>query len=70
MVPETGNPSEIKGIEKLTGYDTFYKVRIGDYRVGLEIDRRKRSIVFAGYYIGKKSTDIIRNKCPATTAIA
>lgn len=46
VVSESGNPSEIKGIEKLTGYDTFYKVRFGDYRVGLEIDRKKRSLVF------------------------
>ena len=28
---------EISGIKKLVGFADFYRVRIGDYRVGLEI---------------------------------
>ena len=28
--------TEIKNIKKLQGYDTFYRIRIGDYRVGLD----------------------------------
>jgi len=45
VLPEVENPSELKVIEKLTGYDTFYKVRFGDYRAGLEIDTEKRSMI-------------------------
>jgi mRNA interferase RelE/StbE len=29
--------AEIKNVKKLQGYDAFYRVRLGDYRVGLEI---------------------------------
>lgn len=28
--------SEISGIKKLSGYKTYYRVRLGDYRVGFE----------------------------------
>ena len=27
---------EIRNIKKLTGYRTYYRIRIGDYRLGLE----------------------------------
>ena len=27
----------ISQVKKLKGYDTFYRVRIGDYRIGLEL---------------------------------
>lgn len=29
--------SDIKSIKKLTGFSTFYRVRIGHYRLGFEI---------------------------------
>ena len=29
--------NEIKAVKKLTGFSTFYRVRIGDYRLGFEI---------------------------------
>lgn len=29
--------TELKNIKKLQGYDTFYRIRIGEYRVGLEV---------------------------------
>jgi len=28
---------EIKNVKKLQGYDVFYRIRIGDYRIGLEL---------------------------------
>ena len=40
------NPLNLKGIEKLIGYDKYYKIRFGDYRVGLEIDKNKKKIIF------------------------
>jgi mRNA interferase RelE/StbE len=27
----------IKSLKKLKGYETFYRVRIGDYRIGIEV---------------------------------
>ncbi len=29
--------SAIKSIKKLKGYDTFYRIRLGNYRIGLEM---------------------------------
>ena len=34
---EAGSLAEIRQVKKLRGYDTFYRVRIGDYRIGLEL---------------------------------
>lgn len=29
--------SSVNNIKKLKGYDSFYRIRIGDYRIGIEI---------------------------------
>ena len=34
---EVESLNEISQVKKLRGYDTFYRVRIGDYRIGLEL---------------------------------
>jgi mRNA interferase RelE/StbE len=31
------NLNEIKNLKKLQGYETFYRIRIGDYRIGIEL---------------------------------
>lgn len=31
------NITELKHLKKLQGYDCFYRIRIGDYRVGIEV---------------------------------
>jgi len=36
---DAGNLSEITGLNKMSGYTTFYRVRFGDYRVGIEVIR-------------------------------
>jgi mRNA interferase RelE/StbE len=30
--------SEIKNLKKLTGYDVYYRIRVGDYRIGLKVE--------------------------------
>jgi mRNA interferase RelE/StbE len=30
-------PSEIRNLKKLEGYDGFYRIRVGDFRIGIEI---------------------------------
>lgn len=40
------NPSEMGNIEKLKGYKDKYKIRVGDYRIGLTIDKEKQVIIF------------------------
>ena len=34
---EAESLTEIRQVKKLKGYDTFYRVRIGDYRIGVEL---------------------------------
>jgi mRNA interferase RelE/StbE len=31
------NLSEINRFKKLQGYDTFYRIRLGNYRIGIEL---------------------------------
>jgi mRNA interferase RelE/StbE len=32
---------EIPHIKKIEGYDSFYRIKIGDYRLGMEVSRRE-----------------------------
>ena len=29
--------TELKNVKKLQGYESYYRIRIGDYRVGIEV---------------------------------
>ena len=39
-------PFQAGKLQKLKGYQDYYKVRIGSYRIGLKLDARKREIIF------------------------
>lgn len=39
-------PFDIGKVEKLTGYNDYYKVRFGSYRVGLRIDQTEKVVEF------------------------
>lgn len=41
---KTDNPFTLGYIEKMTGYTDKYKIRIGDYRIGISIDRNLHKI--------------------------
>lgn len=30
--------AQVKNIKKLSGYDDYYRIRIGDYRIGVKIE--------------------------------
>ena len=36
-VKKASAPHEIGGLAKLRGYETFHRIRVGDYRIGVEI---------------------------------
>ncbi len=44
---EAEGVNEIENLKKLQGYKTFYRLRIGDYRVGIEIN--KDTIIFTRF---------------------
>jgi mRNA interferase RelE/StbE len=38
QVESANSISQIKNIKKLAGFDDYYRIRIGDYRIGLKIE--------------------------------
>ncbi len=41
----TANPFSLGYIERMTGYPNKYKIRIGNYRIGITIDKQNESII-------------------------
>lgn len=39
QVETAENILSIKNLKKLTGYDLYYRLRIGDYRIGIKIEK-------------------------------
>ena len=41
--------NEIRNLKKMTGYKLFYRIRLGDYRIGIELENNNilRLIVIA-----------------------
>ncbi|MBW4516753.1 MAG: type II toxin-antitoxin system RelE/ParE family toxin [Timaviella obliquedivisa GSE-PSE-MK23-08B] len=37
---ESANPFELGCLEKMKGYPDKYKIRLGDYRIGITLDKR------------------------------
>ena len=37
-VEASGNMIELENIKKLSGGDVYYRIRLGDYRIGLKIE--------------------------------
>jgi mRNA interferase RelE/StbE len=43
-LPEVTNPFALGKLQKMKGERDFYKVRFGDYRLGLRVDQATRTI--------------------------
>lgn len=41
----TANPFSMGYIERMRGYTDKYKIRVGDYRIGITIDKKSNSII-------------------------
>ena len=39
------NPFELGYLEKMTGYTNKYKIRVGDYRIGITMDKQTQAII-------------------------
>ena len=42
---ESDNPFELGYLQKLKGSKDKYKIRVGDYRIGLMVDKNNRTII-------------------------
>ena len=38
QVESAKNVTLIKNIKKLSGYDVYYRIRVGDYRIGIKVE--------------------------------
>lgn len=38
QVESAANIQSIKNLKKLTGYDVYYRIRVGDYRIGIKVE--------------------------------
>lgn len=39
------NPFELGYFEKMTGFPDKYKIRVGDYRIGMTMDKQEKIII-------------------------
>jgi mRNA interferase RelE/StbE len=37
IVKNADTLQDIKALNKLSGYDSYYRIRLGDYRIGIEV---------------------------------
>lgn len=47
QVSESGSPNEIINLKKLSGYKSAFRIRIGDYRIGVIIE--KNTVTFVAF---------------------
>jgi mRNA interferase RelE/StbE len=39
QVESAENITQIKNLKKLSGYDIYYRIRVGDYRIGIKVEK-------------------------------
>jgi mRNA interferase RelE/StbE len=42
---KSANPFELGYLKKMKGYKDKYKIRVGDYRVGLTLDKKSQTMI-------------------------
>ncbi|MEH2408269.1 type II toxin-antitoxin system RelE family toxin [Nostoc sp.] len=42
---ESENPFDLGYLQKMKGYDDKYKIRVGDYRIGISIDKYMQTLI-------------------------
>jgi mRNA interferase RelE/StbE len=45
QLEEAQNLSLVKNVMKIQGYSSFYRIRIGDYRIGIEFENEEIEIL-------------------------
>ncbi|MEH2054988.1 MAG: type II toxin-antitoxin system RelE/ParE family toxin [Nostoc sp.] len=42
---ESENPFDLGYLQKMKGYDDKYKIRVGDYRIGINVDKETQTLI-------------------------
>ena len=56
VVEHAESIQEIQQIKKIEGHDSFYRIKVGDYRVGMEISRQEACPILPLYLEHYKNT--------------
>ena len=46
-IEEANQLSEIQHLKKLKGHQSYYRIRMGDYRIGISIEKQK--VIFSAF---------------------
>jgi mRNA interferase RelE/StbE len=60
-IPALKSTTEITSLKKLKGFDTYYRIRKGDFRIGIKIDGLP--LLFFVAFPEKTSTNIFLDSC-------
>ena len=44
-IRKAGSPSEINGIRKIEGYKDYYRLKAGEYRLGIKVKRNRVELI-------------------------
>lgn len=53
QIPNMDNPFLYKGLKSMQGYRGFYKVRMGNYRLGIHINQESKTFEFCRILLRK-----------------
>jgi len=43
------NLINIKSVKKIVGYENYYRIRIGKYRIGIKYDKKENAVIFSNF---------------------
>lgn len=49
QVQEAASIQDIRNLEKLSGFKVYYRIRVGDYRIGLKIEHNVVTFLDVGH---------------------
>ena len=44
-IREAGSLGEIKGVRKIEGYQKYYRIKLGDYRLGIKVTKSRIELI-------------------------
>ena len=44
-IREAGSLAEIRGVRKIEGYQKYYRIKLGDYRLGIKVTKNRIELI-------------------------
>ena len=44
-IREAGSLAEVRGVKKIEGYQEYYRIKLGDYRLGVKMRRNRIELI-------------------------